>query len=161
LSGRAPEVTLTRTFAALNWAIFLLALVASGMWTARKISGNEEAIRKTYPVAAVDFLEEEGLTQARGYNTYNWGGYLIWRGVPVFVDGRADVYGDDFLFYYLQTYRLEATWAQPLNDFDVDYVLMEPTSPLSTLLATSPQWREIYRDDIAQVFVRNEVELQD
>jgi len=161
LSGRMPEPTLTRTFAALNWVILLLALVAGGVWTARKISGNEEAIRKTYPVAAVDFLEQEGLTRTRGYNTYNWGGYLIWRGVPVFVDGRADVYGDDFLFYYLQSYRVEDGWAQPLDDFDVDYVLMEQSSALSTLLATSQEWREIYRDDIAQVFVRDEIELQE
>ena len=35
-----------------------------------------------------------GLAEQPGYNSYNWGGYLIWRGLPVFVDGRADVYGD-------------------------------------------------------------------
>lgn len=160
LSGRTPQPTLTRTFAALNWAILFLTLIASGAWTAKKIAGNDEAIRKTYPVAAVDFLEREGLIQARGYNTYNWGGYLIWRGVPVFVDGRADVYGDDFLFYYLQAYRAEAGWTQPLDDYDVDYVLMEQSSALSTLLATSPRWQEIYRDEIAQIFVRDEIELQ-
>lgn len=161
LSGRAPEPALNRMLARLNWVILLLALCAASVWTANKMTGNDEAIRKTYPVAAVDFLEQAGLMQARGYNSYNWGGYLIWRGIPVFVDGRADVYGDDFLFYYLQTYKVEDKWTQPLDDFDVEYVLVERAGALSTLLTTSGEWGEVYRDDIAQVFVRHGTKIQE
>jgi len=81
--------------------------------------------------------------------------------VPVCVDGRADVYGDDFLSYYLKTFGLMEDWHQPLDDFDVAYVLLERSNPLATLLAASVQWREAYADGVARIFVRAEVNRLD
>lgn len=154
LSGQQTQrPSINRKLKWLNWAVLGLALFAAGVWTANQIIINDAKIAARYPVAAVDFLEQQGLADAHGYNSYNWGGYLIWRGVPVFVDGRADVYGDEFLFYYLKAFEVREGWSQPLNDFNVDYVLMERSSALATVLATSAQWREIYSDDIARIFV--------
>ena len=113
-------------------------------------------IARRYPVTAVDYLEESGLADEHGYNSYNWGGYLIWRGLPVFVDGRADVYGDEFLFYYLQAFEVRQNWAEPLTDFDVSYVLMERGSPLISLLLAGGEWQEVYQDDVAQIVVRRD-----
>ncbi|MEW5986186.1 MAG: hypothetical protein AB1791_06100 [Chloroflexota bacterium] len=154
LSGQSPTRPTPRPVAWLNWLLLVAAGPAVIMWTAQKISQNEAAVARQFPVAAVDFLEQEGLAQARGYNSYNWGGYLIWRGLPVFVDGRADVYGDDFLFYYLQTWELTSSWRQPLVDWQVEYVLIEPHRSLSTLLIASGEWTPVYTDEVAQVLVR-------
>ena len=131
----------------------LLVLAAALGWTAQKISANETAVAAAYPVAAVDFLQETELASGRGFNSYNWGGYLIWRGVPVFVDGRADVYGDSFLFEYRRTFDLKPDWQAPLQQYAVDYVLMEQGSQLALLLEESPEWRPIYADGQAQIFV--------
>jgi len=139
----------------LNWGLLVAAVFASFVWTANTLINNEMEIALRYPVTAVDFLEQNGLADQPGYNSYNWGGYLIWRGHPVFVDGRADVYGDEFLFYYLQAFEVRQNWAEPLTDFDVSYVLMERGSPLITLLLASGDWQEAYRDDIAQIVVRD------
>jgi hypothetical protein len=135
--------------------MLVAVIVATAIWIAVRLGRNEAAIAKAYPVAAVDFLEREKLTAERGFNTYVWGGYLIWRGVPVFIDGRADVYGD-FLTYYLKTYQLAEDWRQPLDEFDVKYALVERKNALSTLFGISEEWREVYADDVARVFVRNE-----
>ena len=43
----------------------------------------------------------------------------------VYVDGRADVYGDDFLTYYRRTFDLTSRWRQPLDEYNVDFVLIE------------------------------------
>ena len=123
-------------------------------WTVEKISINEETIAEQYPVTAVDFLESEGLTSLSGYNSYNWGGYLIWRDIPVFVDGRADVYGDPFLFLYRQAFDAQPNWEEPLNRYDVSYVIMERGSPLNSLLDLHPDWEEVYQDELAQIFLR-------
>lgn len=155
-SGQKPEAPPVKTMVVFNWVILLLAVLAAGGWVINKVTSNETAIMRRYPVAAVDFLEQAGLAKAPGYNSYNWGGYLIWRGLPVFVDGRADVYGDDFLFYYLKAFEAQDDWYQPLQDFDVQYVLMERASPLAIVLSVSPQWDEAYADEIAQIFVRAE-----
>jgi hypothetical protein len=138
----------------LNWLLVGLAVVGAVVWSASVIVANETAVAERYPVAAVDFLEAKGLADAPGYNSYNWGGYLIWRGLPVFVDGRADVYGDNFLFYYLQTFEVRANWRQPLDEHDVVYVLIEPGSPLTAVLTLDEQWHSVYQDEIAQIFLR-------
>jgi hypothetical protein len=146
--------SLPSVLAGLNWLLVGLAVVGVVVWSASVIVANETAVAERYPVAAVDFLETEGLADAPGYNSYNWGGYLIWRGLPVFVDGRADVYGDDFLFYYLQTFEVRANWRQPLDEHEVVYVLIEPGSPLTAVLTLDEQWHSVYQDEIAQIFLR-------
>ncbi|MCB8978107.1 MAG: hypothetical protein H6657_11850 [Ardenticatenaceae bacterium] len=137
----------------LNWLLLVVAVGTAVIWSITKIGGNDAAIEARFPVAAVDYLEASGLAEAHGYNSYNWGGYLIWRGVPVFVDGRADVYGDSFLLYYRRTFDVLPGWQEPLDEYDVDYVLMESGSPLTAVLAVSPDWTEVYADDLAQIFI--------
>ncbi len=144
-----------RVKTALNWMILLVGLTTSAVRIYQKLATNDAEIARRYPVAAVDFLEREGLATARGYNAYRWGGYLIWRGVPVFVDGRADVYGD-FLSYYFKALQLDENWRKPLDDFAVQYVLVERSEPLAILLAATTGWREAYADALARVFVRTE-----
>lgn len=155
LSGEAPPTPLTPLKTRLNWTMLVAVIAATATWITVRLAKNETAIAKAYPVAAVDFLEREGLATKHGFNAYVWGGYLIWRGVPVFVDGRADVYGD-FLTYYLKTFQLTDDWREPLDAFDVKYALVERKSALSTLLGVSDEWREVYADDTARIFVRNE-----
>lgn len=156
LSGEMPDPPPSPIFSVLNWLVLVVAVLAVLGWTVTKISQNETAVAANFPVAAVDFLEANGLAEVRGYNSYNWGGYLIWRGLPVFVDGRADVYGDDFLFYYRDAFDVAENWQEPLDEFDVAYVLMERGAPLTTVLVTSGQWKQLYEDDLAQIFVRSE-----
>jgi len=155
LSGRAREDPAGR-LAILNWLLLLLFLVVAAAWSLAKLGGNEAAIAGRYPEAAVDYLVENELDNQRVYNSYNWGGYLIWRGLPVFVDGRADVYGDEFLHYYRRTFDLTNRWQQPLDEYDVDYVLVEHHSPLSNLLAASDSWQLAYDDSLASLFARSD-----
>jgi hypothetical protein len=144
----------SRALAATNWLLLFLILLGAAIWVADRLATNDQVVARHFPVAAVDFLEESGLAQGRVYNHYDWGGYLVWRGIPVFVDGHTEVYGDEFFLYYLQTFDLGEGWRQPLDDFAVDYVLMKRSSPLATLLAVSTEWRELYADDVARIFVR-------
>ena len=157
LDGRARE-EMPRRLTVVNWLLLSVALIAATTWTLAKLGGNEAAIAGRYPVAAVDYLVETGFDSQKGYNSYNWGGYLIWRGLPVFVDGRADVYGDDFLHYYRRTFDLTHRWQQPLDEYDVDYVLTEHFSPLSNLLTASERWQLAYDDALASVFIRAETD---
>ena len=47
----------------------------------------------TYPVKASDYIiENVDLSTMKIYNEYNYGSYLLFRGIPVFVDSRADLY---------------------------------------------------------------------
>jgi len=152
LSGEVEAAEPAGVMQVLNWLILVVALLGALGWTLSTIENNDTAVAAQFPVQAVDFLEANGLGQARGYNSYNWGGYLIWRGLPVFVDGRADVYGDEFLFFYREAFDVKDTWQAPLQVYDVEYVLMENGAPLTAVLAASG-WQEIYSDDVAQIFI--------
>ncbi len=149
----APDEPVGGVKRVLNAAILGVAVLGVLSWTGPKLAANEATIATEYPVAAVDFIEREGLADAPVYNTYIWGGYLVWRGIRPFVDGRADVYGD-FLGEYLKTFRLTPQWREPLEAFDVAYVLIERDNSLATLLVASDEWREIYADDVARVLAR-------
>lgn len=155
LSGQMTA-RMTGRLQLLNWLLLIVGVIMSVSWIFNKVQQNEEAIARQFPVSAVDYLEESGLDNQRGYNSYNWGGYLIWRGIPVFVDGRADVYGDDFLHSYRRTYDLTSQWREPLAEYEVDYVLTESSHPLLSVLEASDEWQEAYSDDLASIFVRAE-----
>jgi hypothetical protein len=153
LSGKLTT-RMTGRLRVLNWLVLLAALIVAITWVSNKVLENDGAVVEHFPVEAVDYLERSGLGDQKGYNSYNWGGYLIWRGIPVFVDGRADVYGDEFLHYYRRTFDLTSSWQEPLDDFEVDYVLIESSNSLATLLTVSDQWRRAYDDDVATIYLR-------
>ena len=155
-SGTSSQTAPTRFLQILNGTVLLLMVLVGAVWLQTRLAGNTAALEKTFPVAAVDFIEEAGLADGRIYNTYEWGGYLIWRGIPVFIDGRTELYGNEFFLYYLQTIRVAEKWQQPLDEMAVDLVLLRRNSALATVLQVSADWQEVYSDDLARVFVRND-----
>lgn len=53
--------------------------------------------KSNYPVMACDYiLSHLDINKIRLYNEYNYGSYLIYRGIPVFIDSRADLYSPEF-----------------------------------------------------------------
>jgi hypothetical protein len=143
---------------AVNWALLGLLLVTGAARVGYTLAGNAEAQRDAFPVAAADFLDQSQIT-GNMYNLYHWGGYLLWRMYPerlVFIDGRADVYGEKLIDEYLQVYQLRETWQNPLNTYHVTIVIIDNGSPLSTMLDQRGDWRRVYADDQAAVFAREE-----
>lgn len=143
--------------AALNWLLLALALAAGAvkLGVALDRTTVEQAQRDLLPVHAAAFLEHE---QPPGplFNSYNWGGYLIWarREYPVYVDGRTDLYDDELLRAYLNTAFAQPGWDEHLNKIGANTVLIETSSPLAQVLLLSEGWERAYRDDLASVFVR-------
>jgi hypothetical protein len=117
---------------------------------------NRDVEARHYPLGALDYIEAHNLAEKRMYNSYNWGGYLLWRGYKVYIDGRADVYLDQFMDEYVLAYQLRGDWRRPLDRFDVDYILLESGASFATLLEASDEWERAYRDDQAVIYVRAE-----
>ena len=113
------------------------------------------AARAQFPVAAVAWVAEHGASQ-RAFNRYEWGGYLGYA-LPdrlVFLDGRADVYGDDRLLLYAAVIGVRADPQAVFDQYQVDYVLFSPDGALADWLNASPAWERAYVDDVAAVWVR-------
>ena len=81
-------------------------------------------------------------------NEYGWGGFLIERNVlPVFIDGRSEVYGDAQLERYASIIHLQPGWQQTLDSLGVDVVLMPRSSPLSLALQKNG-WKTLGDDSV-------------
>lgn len=106
------------------------------------------------PVAAVTELQK--LRVARVLNDYDFGGYLIYRGVDTFIDGRTELFGaklfvehnnasglmePENLFRLLDQYRIEATF-------------LRTQSAATRLLDHMDGWQKVYSDDIATIHLR-------
>jgi hypothetical protein len=140
----------------LNWVLVVLFSVVGGLRIADVALRNRDIEARQYPLAALAYIDENGLDAKRMYNSYNWGGYLLWRGYPVFIDGRADVYLDAFMDEYVLAYQLRGDWRRPLDRYDVDYILIERGASFAALLEESDEWRREYADEQAIIFVRVE-----
>jgi len=114
------------------------------------------AIRSDAPVptaalAAVDAAQVTGPV----LNDYGFGGYLIFSGIPPFIDGRAELYGDEFFKRYVQAMLLEnPELPQILNQYGIAWTLVAPERPAVVLLDHLPGWRRLYADAVAVVHVR-------
>lgn len=112
------------------------------------------------PVRAVDYLNE---TEPPGpmFNSYNWGGYLLFArpAAPVFVDGRTDLYGDAFLTDdYLKTATGGNDWRETLDSYGIRLVVVEAGSGLARALRDESGWSLDYEDEQAVVFTREAAE---
>ncbi len=108
------------------------------------------------PVGAVQYIESHGFT-GRLFNEYTWGGYLIYKGIPVFIDGRDDVYlaSTDVFQDYIQTMKLNADPDAILQKYDVKTVLLPEDTSLARYLDAEPQkWKVSYHDKAAVILRR-------
>jgi hypothetical protein len=148
-----------------GWQIRLRRTVSGSMaiinWTLLAAAVNETTVRQAqelyFPVEAADYLHSTPLP-GKMFNSYNWGGYLMFAApdVPVYVDGRTDLYEDAFLRRYLDIVFLHDGWDTALDEQGIGFVAIEANSVLASMLRTMPQrWDEhLFDDGRSAVFVR-------
>jgi hypothetical protein len=108
-----------------------------------------------FPAKAVQWIEANQPI-GRIFNNYDWGGYLAWnlRAYPVFVDGRTDLYDDQFLREYQRAASGEQGWQETLDHYGVNLVLSDAGSGLDRELRRSAEWVKRYGDEMAVVYIR-------
>jgi len=139
----------------------LLALAAAAAWGRPMF--QLRAAEWRYPAGAAAFLAAHQI-HAPLFNTYEYGGYLIWKGVPVFIDGRAlseSVFQDYRLILYtpsddpirfalLNRYHAGAIL---INAFEYNTGAMYPLVR-GLLEHAADDWQLVYDDPQALVFLR-------
>jgi hypothetical protein len=135
--------------------VILIAVLALVKWVS--LARNQDAREADlFPQKAVAFLRAGDQPQ-RIFVYYDWGGYAIWKLYPeyrVFVDGRADLYGDDLLRQFKTAVQLRTGWRDVLDSWKVEAVLVPPSSALSQALLLDPKWHVAFVDSKAIILVR-------
>ncbi|MBV9566329.1 MAG: hypothetical protein JOY90_38685 [Bradyrhizobium sp.] len=106
------------------------------------------------PVRAV--IELKKLHVDHVFNDYDFGGYLIANGVPTFIDGRTELFGEKFFVDHNAASGLmePENLFRLLDAYAIDATLLRTQSPATKLLDHMDGWQKIYADDIATIHLR-------
>lgn len=133
----------------LNASVLIAAFAA----VAIAVQGLEERQLKSGDAVigwrAIEFIQASGV-QGRVFNEYGFGGYLtyrLWPGVRAFIDGRADIFSDDFSRDYIRIFNGDEGWRAALDRYEVDLAIVPRSAPLRQLLLESHRFHEIYADE--------------
>jgi hypothetical protein len=134
-------------------AAIVFAVLGFSTWVLAAHQKFSLAANQT-PAAAVDVLKEHNAR--RIFNDLPFGGYLISRNIPVFIDGRAELYGERFEMAYYRAIQLKDVklFLDLLKDYDIDAVLLTPATPAAGLLDHLDGWKRVYSDEISVVHIR-------
>ena len=131
-------------------AVLLVAIMAFAAMASLRYKPNDDAM----PVAAVAALRDHGAK--RVFNDYAFGGYLIWAGIPPFIDGRAELYGEKFGVDAIDALSLSRpdTLLSLLSVHRIDATLLSPSTPAARLMDHLEGWTRVFADKTATVHVR-------
>lgn len=124
--------------------------------------GNTFVDETVYPVAACDYiLENIDVQNSKFYNDYNYGSYMLFRGIPVFIDSRADLYspefntptgnpddGKDIFMDFIEASGIAKYYDSVFDDYNMTHVITTSNSKISMLInhRGDNKYKEIYKD---------------
>ena len=151
--------------------IFTVLLVILLSFIMYKGKINNEFVNSTsYPVKAADYiLEELDINNMRLFNEYNYGSYLLYRGIPVFIDSRADLYapefngkknadgkydGRDIFSDYINTSNITKYYEETFEKYKITHVILKTNTKLNMLISRDENYKELYKDNSFVIYER-------
>ena len=138
-----------------------------------RIKKNDNFVNvNDYPVAAADFINNEiipkiGKENLRLYNEYNYGSYLLFKDIPVFIDSRCDLYtqefngtkigngkyfGRDIFNDAMEISRMEVDYDTKFKEYDINYIMTYSGSKLKTEISKDVRYQKLYDDGNFAIF---------
>lgn len=117
----------------------------------------------SYPVAACDWmLENLDVQNIKIFNDYNYGSYMLYRGIPVFIDSRCDLYspefntktgnakdGQDIFIDYIKTSNLSKFYGDTFEEYGITHLITMKSSKINMIIKNtdSENYKKLYSDD--------------
>jgi hypothetical protein len=148
-----PDFQLPRPLRLLINSVLVFALTTSAIGNTYLLSLPEK-VDSNYPVNAIQWIKEN---QPKGnlFNSYNWGGYILWAlpEYPVFIDGRADLYGTQIISEWQAVVNGNENTIQILDKWQINIILIEPYWKVTKILETNG-WQKVFEDAQSIIFIR-------
>ena len=115
------------------------------------INFKEEFINEdTYPVAMVDYMKENlNMDEVRLYNEYDFGSYLIYNDIPVFIDSRSDLYTKPFnngTDIFNECMKITENYGRIFKKYEITHILIYKDTDLNQILAASSNYELVHRE---------------
>lgn len=124
----------------------------------------------TYPIKMSDFIlqyfEENNidLKDVRLYNEYNYGSYLLYKGIPVFIDSRCDLYapeyngGQDIFMDFIESSNLSVWFENIFRKYDITHVILYKNSKMNMVIKEGKlEGYELLKEDANFVFYKIDI----
>jgi hypothetical protein len=139
----------------LGFYVLVAGLLAAVILTNPRAQTHAAPLDGDYPVGAVAYLTAPARTLSqplRLFNEYGWGGFLIAKGLPTFVDGRTDLYEGVLDDYVAASGGVR--WEPIFARYGVNAALIRPGSGLDRALQAAPGWSAAYHDALSVLYLR-------
>jgi hypothetical protein len=134
----------------------LLALAGTCWVVLARLPSVSLDLERGYPRREAELIADR-YPDARLFNDYDFGGYLIYKLYPrtrVFIDGRLEPYGQLFPGDYTTMVDERPGWQKLLDGYRIDAALLKPTDRLGEGLLRDPAWKLVAGDARAVLFAR-------
>ena len=138
----------------LGIGVCVLSVVFSVKFTNKK-KNNQYISKTTYPVEAAEWiLENLDVKNIKLFNEYNYGSYLLYKGIPVFIDSRADLYAPEFnakkdiFMDFINTSNIGKYYGNTFKEYGITHVMLYKNAKIRMLIdETEPEnYNKIYSD---------------
>ena len=138
--------------------VAIVLFIAFGFSLYRVTQSETRFDSENVPLTAVAQVTPQ-MKRSRVFNQYSFGGSLALAGIPVFIDGRIDMYGNDTFQEYLDILgtRDTARWNEAQRRWQIGWTILPPDAPLTGVLNGHPRWHRIYADQWAVIHVDEEI----
>ena len=141
-------------------SIFIIIIICFSGYSFYNHYFEEEYVpSKEYPVNAVRYIKNNlDYKNIRLYNNYNYGSYLLFNDIPVFIDSRCDLYLKEFngmdysIFDELEDIIFD--YDVLFRDYDVTHVLLDKSSSFYMVILKDVNYNIIYEDEYFILFER-------
>lgn len=142
----------------------LVTLIAQDIYAEKK--DDDYINTNSYPVEAsewlISYMEENNISKEdlHLYNEYNYGSYLLFKDIPVFIDSRCDLYTpefgseEDIFSDALSVPRLNSNYETIFEKYDVRYVMLESDSNVNNNLQADVDYDLLYDDGSFAIYKR-------
>ena len=129
--------------------VLVTVIITSGI--VFNINCNKDFIDKDiYPVEMVDYINKElDVKKIKLYNEYDFGSYLLFRNLKVYIDSRSDLYTKPFnkkFDIFDEGINITTNYGRVFSKYDITHILIYKDTDLNQILTASPNYKLIHKE---------------
>ena len=124
----------------------------------------------SYPVEATKWIKENlDYKNIRMFNEYNYGSYLLFEDIPVFIDSRCDLYtpefngkkgddgkydGQDIFTDFMNISSIATYYDTKFEQYNITHIMTKTNTKLNMLISRDDSYTQIYKDEDFIIYER-------
>lgn len=152
----------TKALSFMGMVYTIMIIIIIFLYNYKSISKQSYVNTNDYPVVAAEWMKNNiDMDKMYLFNDFNYGSYLLFKDIPVFIDGRADAYDpvfngmneDPFLDYML-TSSGQKWYGDTFKKYNITHIITTKDSLLDMLLQRNIVYKNIYNDGSFVIYER-------